>query len=223
MASAKDFIVGDDKGWTTNFNYQAWAKGKNFRVGDRLVFKYPVGSHNVFKVSGPGFQNCIKPPLSEALKTGNDVIVLATPGQKWYICGVANHCDKAGMRLSIFVNAKPSPPIHVPSPSSPLRKPKDFIVGDERGWTKFVDYQAWANGKDFRVGDKLVFNYRVGVHNVFKVTEGSFFNCIKSPLEKPRTSGKDIIVLKTPGQKFYLCGVADHCAKAGMKLFINVN
>lgn len=119
------------------------------------VFKYSVGSHNVFKVNGTGFQNCIKPPLSEALKTGNDVIVLATPGQKWYICGVANHCDKAGMRLSIFVNAKPSPPIHVPSPSSPLRKPKDFIVGDERGWTKFFDYQAWANGKDFRVGDRL--------------------------------------------------------------------
>jgi len=31
-----DFMVGDDKGWTTNFDYQAWAKGKEFHVGDNL-------------------------------------------------------------------------------------------------------------------------------------------------------------------------------------------
>lgn len=33
---AKDFVVGDDKGWTVNFDYQAWAAGKDFRVGDKL-------------------------------------------------------------------------------------------------------------------------------------------------------------------------------------------
>lgn len=32
----KDHIVGDETGWTTNFDYQAWAKAKEFRVGDRL-------------------------------------------------------------------------------------------------------------------------------------------------------------------------------------------
>ena len=36
MVSAKDFMVGDDKGWTINFDYSVWAKGKDFRVGDRL-------------------------------------------------------------------------------------------------------------------------------------------------------------------------------------------
>ncbi|KAK9276452.1 hypothetical protein L1049_005985 [Liquidambar formosana] len=33
---AKEFVVGDDKGWTNNFDYQAWAKGKVFQVGDTL-------------------------------------------------------------------------------------------------------------------------------------------------------------------------------------------
>ncbi|PON64086.1 Cupredoxin, partial [Trema orientale] len=34
--SAVEYIVGDEKGWTTNFDYQAWAQGKEFHVGDKL-------------------------------------------------------------------------------------------------------------------------------------------------------------------------------------------
>lgn len=33
---AKEFIVGDESGWRIGFNYQAWAEGKEFRVGDKL-------------------------------------------------------------------------------------------------------------------------------------------------------------------------------------------
>lgn len=39
LVSATDFIVGDDYGWTLNFDYQAWAKGKEFVVGDKLGMK----------------------------------------------------------------------------------------------------------------------------------------------------------------------------------------
>jgi hypothetical protein len=31
-----EFMVGDDKGWTMNYDYQNWAKGKEFHVGDKL-------------------------------------------------------------------------------------------------------------------------------------------------------------------------------------------
>lgn len=34
--SAVEYVVGDDKGWTNNFDYQAWAQGKEFHVGDKL-------------------------------------------------------------------------------------------------------------------------------------------------------------------------------------------
>lgn len=68
------------------------------------VFKYPAGRHNVFKVNGTAFQNCAKPPPSEALTTGNDVITLATPGRKWYICGVGMHCLMGGQKLFIEVS-----------------------------------------------------------------------------------------------------------------------
>ncbi|KAM7524349.1 hypothetical protein LguiA_014251 [Lonicera macranthoides] len=42
---------------------------------------YPVGVHNLFKVNETGFQNCFKRPLSEALTSSKDMIVLATPGK----------------------------------------------------------------------------------------------------------------------------------------------
>ncbi|XWS58546.1 hypothetical protein CRYUN_Cryun08bG0043200 [Craigia yunnanensis] len=85
MAMATDFIVGDDSGWTINFNYEAWSKDKVFRVGDKLVFQYPQGKQNVFKVNGTAFKNCDIPPVNEALTSGNDTIVLNTPGRKWYM------------------------------------------------------------------------------------------------------------------------------------------
>lgn len=35
-ALATDFVVGDDAGWKTNFDYKTWAAGKEFHVGDKL-------------------------------------------------------------------------------------------------------------------------------------------------------------------------------------------
>ena len=35
-AWGKVHIVGDDAGWKLNFDYQAWAYGKTFHVGDKL-------------------------------------------------------------------------------------------------------------------------------------------------------------------------------------------
>ncbi|XP_062025797.1 blue copper protein 1a-like [Rosa rugosa] len=110
---ATDFIVGDDKGWTINVDYQAWAQGKLFYVGDNLVFNYPEGAHNVVKVNGTGFQECAAPAGTVALTSGQDVINLATPGRKWYICGVSKHCEVGPQKLFITV----MPASFAPSPS----------------------------------------------------------------------------------------------------------
>ncbi|KAJ8526846.1 hypothetical protein K7X08_029323 [Anisodus acutangulus] len=52
---ATDHWVGDDKGWTLNFDYKTWAATKEFRVGDRLIFKYKVGAHNVYSADEEAF------------------------------------------------------------------------------------------------------------------------------------------------------------------------
>jgi hypothetical protein len=36
MVVAKDFVVGDEKGWRLGVDYQSWAANKVFRVGDTL-------------------------------------------------------------------------------------------------------------------------------------------------------------------------------------------
>ncbi|KAL2553897.1 mavicyanin-like [Forsythia ovata] len=124
--SSTDHIVGDGKGWTTNFDYQAWAKNKDFRVGDKLVFQYPTGLHSVLKVNGTQFQNCTKPPLSGALTSGNDTITLLTSGKKWYICGVGQHCT-IGQKLAINVLPNSIVPVTAPSPS--------FVPSQVMGYT----------------------------------------------------------------------------------------
>uniref|UniRef100_A0A7N0SX88 Phytocyanin domain-containing protein n=1 Tax=Kalanchoe fedtschenkoi TaxID=63787 RepID=A0A7N0SX88_KALFE len=117
---AKEFIVGDDAGWTIGFNYQAWAQGKEFRVGDTLVFKYPEGAHNVYKVNGSDFQACTPPSDSIPLTSGNDHILLATAGRKWYLCGVGEHCEIGGQKLVITVQPQlqSEAPSLAPSPWS---------------------------------------------------------------------------------------------------------
>ncbi|KAL5720618.1 hypothetical protein ACHQM5_013269 [Ranunculus cassubicifolius] len=117
VALATEYTVGDDSGWTVGFNYSTWAKDKEFKVGDTLVFNYPVGRHNVFKVNGTTFKTCAIPPSNEALATGSDKITLATPGNKWYFCGVASHC-LGGQKLAISVSPAMEAPAPAPSSSN---------------------------------------------------------------------------------------------------------
>ncbi|XP_048234311.1 blue copper protein 1a [Ricinus communis] len=179
---AKEYIVGDETGWTIAFDYQAWAQGKDFRGGDKLgkdlISRYPddeikadplppskprmdplnyegpiirarsktfkaalysfmihkvyttIGAHNVFRVNRTAFHNCNIPPLDQALATGNDTIVLATPGKKWYICGVGKHCEVGGQKLTITVQSEaPAPsPSMVPSPLGGMLARKRLFI-----------------------------------------------------------------------------------------------
>lgn len=33
---ATEFLVGDETGWDTNYDYKGWTRGKEFHVGDQL-------------------------------------------------------------------------------------------------------------------------------------------------------------------------------------------
>ncbi|KAL2333291.1 hypothetical protein Fmac_014504 [Flemingia macrophylla] len=115
-AMAKEFVVGDDHGWTQGFDYSAWAADKTFQVGDTLVFNYLVQAHNVLQVNGTSFQSCSIYPVIDGWSTGNDHVVLTTPGRKWYICGIFGHCN-AGQKLAITVQPRTLPPSPTPSPA----------------------------------------------------------------------------------------------------------
>ncbi|KAF6169896.1 hypothetical protein GIB67_034288 [Kingdonia uniflora] len=115
-ALAKEILVGDDSGWTINFDYQTWAAGKEFYVGDKLIFQYPIGVHNVLKVNGADFQTCTSPVEVMPLTTGMDVITLSAPGKKWYICDVGTHCEVGGQKL--FITVLPELSASAPAPQA---------------------------------------------------------------------------------------------------------
>merc|ERR1712071_183248 len=122
-ALATDYLVGDQKGWTLQFDYKGWAADKQFHVGDKLKFVYPKGAHNVITVDQNAFDKCIIPTTGEKLTSGNDVISLDTPGKKWYICGVGKHCELGNQKIEINVlpgsgaSAGGGGPTHSPTPS----------------------------------------------------------------------------------------------------------
>lgn len=56
------------------------------------MLRYLRGDHNVLKVNGTSFQECVAPIGTDPLTSGNGVITRATPREKLYICGVEKHC-----------------------------------------------------------------------------------------------------------------------------------
>nr|1F56_A Chain A, PLANTACYANIN [Spinacia oleracea]1F56_B Chain B, PLANTACYANIN [Spinacia oleracea]1F56_C Chain C, PLANTACYANIN [Spinacia oleracea] len=86
-------------GWSFNVN---GARGKSFRAGDVLVFKYIKGQHNVVAVNGRGYASCSAPRGARTYSSGQDRIKL-TRGQNYFICSFPGHCG-GGMKIAI--NAK---------------------------------------------------------------------------------------------------------------------
>ncbi|TVU44496.1 hypothetical protein EJB05_03939, partial [Eragrostis curvula] len=117
-----------------------------------------------------------------------------------------------------------------------------YKVGDTNGWTILgnVNYSDWAGKKTFHVGDtigksfthkhgffaaglgvKRKFQYPKGIHNVLEVKKADYDSCTNSTPIATHTSGDDKIVIKSPGHRFFICGVPGHCA-AGQKVNIRV-
>ncbi|KAK4354613.1 hypothetical protein RND71_026807 [Anisodus tanguticus] len=113
-AMATEHLVGDDEGWKLKFDYNKWAESKEFHVGDKLIFKYKEGVHNVYKADLSAFQNCAPGANVEPLTSGNDVIELKTTGKKWYFCGIKTHCDQ-GMKVAVNVLPEVGSPSTAPS------------------------------------------------------------------------------------------------------------
>ncbi|XP_076916461.1 mavicyanin-like [Bidens hawaiensis] len=99
---------------------------------------------------------------------------------------------------------------------------KEYFVGDDKGWEQHVDYKAWAAGKDFRVGDMLVFELKHINHNILVVDEDGYNRCCgASRVVDVRQVGKHPIVLTYPGTFGFISNVADDCPN-GMKILVTV-
>ncbi|KAK9910685.1 hypothetical protein M0R45_034637 [Rubus argutus] len=103
MVLATQYVVGDDLGWDGTANYQAWADGYAFHVGDVLIFNYDAGDHNVLLAANPaGFDGCNASPSLGVYDSGNDALTLSVAGTYYFLCGY--HCDNLQQKFFITVN-----------------------------------------------------------------------------------------------------------------------
>ncbi|XP_062198468.1 blue copper protein-like [Phragmites australis] len=107
LASATTYTVGDSQGWTTGGDYNNWARGKTFAVGDKLVFSYVNKAHTVTEVNQSGYDSCSGTNALSDDDSGSTTVTLTTPGTHYFICNVPGHCA-SGMKLAVTVSATPS-------------------------------------------------------------------------------------------------------------------
>ncbi|KAK3193781.1 hypothetical protein Dsin_025091 [Dipteronia sinensis] len=98
-----------------------------------------------------------------------------------------------------------------------------YTVGDSAGWTSMgaVDYQKWADQKDFHVSDTLVFKYSKQFHNVKQVSQKDFVSCDATSPMATYEIGSDSITPKIVDHYYFLCGIPGHY-QAGQKVEILV-
>ncbi|KAI9087250.1 hypothetical protein K1719_030885 [Acacia pycnantha] len=101
--------------------------------------------------------------------------------------------------------------------NSGMAQAATFTVGDGGGWS--FNTQGWPQGKRFRAGDTLVFNYRSGTHNVVVVNKDGYNACRTPRGAKVFTSGKDQMKL-VRGPNYFICNYPGHCESA-MKIAVN--
>ncbi|XP_037437521.1 blue copper protein 1a-like [Triticum dicoccoides] len=97
----------------------------------------------------------------------------------------------------------------------------EHVVGDDMGWALDFNYTAWAETKQFVVGDTLVFEYGTAGHDVVEVGGPDFLACNQPDNAVVWTSGLDRVALDKAGPRWFFCGMDQHC-KRGMKLKITV-
>ncbi|RZC60651.1 hypothetical protein C5167_022411 [Papaver somniferum] len=87
--------------WDLSSDMNSWAKGKTFKVGDQLVFKYSSGLHSVVELSSEKeYKNCDIGNALDSKSSGSDEFKLTKAGTRYFACGTMGHCDQ-GMKVQI--------------------------------------------------------------------------------------------------------------------------
>ncbi|XVE72781.1 hypothetical protein DITRI_Ditri11bG0066100 [Diplodiscus trichospermus] len=100
-----------------------------------------------------------------------------------------------------------------------ITRAKTFTVGGTSGWS--FNVQSWAEGKKFKAGDALVFNYDPSLHNVAVVDVNGYNSCSASPSSEVYSSGNDAIKL-SKGRNYFICSIPGHC-DGGLKIAVDAS
>ncbi|KAJ9692682.1 hypothetical protein PVL29_011660 [Vitis rotundifolia] len=151
-------VVGDSTGWTVPqggaATYTSWASGKQFVVGDTLVFNFATNAHDVAELSKESFDACdFSSTIGSIITTGPANITLATAGNHYYVCTIGSHCT-SGQKLAISVSATPG----ASPPSSSTAPPPPSEGGDSSSSTVFAMLLSIVNNYKVLAILEVLFN-----------------------------------------------------------------
>ncbi|PWA40210.1 cupredoxin [Artemisia annua] len=90
-----------------DYDYQAAADDKVFKVGDQLEFIYPKDTHNVYAVNSVAFDNCSTESPNCYFDSGDDVGTFTQPGTYYFICGVCRDIVLISTKSSLLMSSMP--------------------------------------------------------------------------------------------------------------------
>ncbi|KAK7847785.1 basic blue protein [Quercus suber] len=96
----------------------------------------------------------------------------------------------------------------------------EYVVGGKIGWDLDPSVFHWPEGKSFKAGDILIFNYSNPLFKVEQVNKTQFDNCYSdfNPI-KTYDSGHDKVAIGK-GTTYFICATPDYCGY-GMRIVIN--
>ncbi|EFH63824.1 hypothetical protein ARALYDRAFT_895360 [Arabidopsis lyrata subsp. lyrata] len=197
------------------------SSAKTYKVGDSEGWK----TANVAQVSGAlEYQYCDSTSPKAVYNTGNDVVTLKEPGYHYFI--TSNHIQCVyGQRLNVLVVHDPSRLIPPPPPRKILPFGNIYKVGDSNEWRvpEVADfYYKWSEGKQFHVGDSLLFYYDYEVDDVLEISgDLKFKACDPTSPVSVHNQGQDLIRLTKPGIHYFISSKTVNC-EAGLKLRVVV-
>ncbi|XP_058106263.1 uclacyanin-3-like [Magnolia sinica] len=151
-AYATQYTVGDTNGWTTGVNYVSWASGKNFAVGDTLLFTYG-SNHGVDEVSQVDYNNCNSNNAISSASGGSTPITLTNTGSRYFLCPTFGHCGQ-GMRLAVTVGgANTTTPT---TPSTPTTTPSGTPSPPSTSTPSNTNHTSPSGGSTVRVNALVV-------------------------------------------------------------------
>ncbi|KAL4602430.1 hypothetical protein ACB092_10G053100 [Castanea dentata] len=178
-----------------------WPEGKSFKAGDVLIFNYSNPLFKVEQVTKTQFDNCYSDynPI-KTYDSGHDKVKVEK-GTTYFICAVPDYC---GYGMRIVINAQGA----------------EYVVGGKIGWDLDPSVFHWPEGKSFKAGDVLIFNYSNPLFKVEQVNKTQFDNCYSdyNPI-KTYDSGHDKVKVEK-GTTYFICAVPDYCGY-GMRIVIN--
>ncbi|KAK4417889.1 Blue copper protein [Sesamum alatum] len=100
-ALAAKHVVGGSQGWDESVDFDSWASGRTFKVGDELEFKYTAGLHSVVELAGESaYKSCDIGSAVDSLNGGSNTVKLSKAGTRYFACGTPGHCEQ-GMKVKI--------------------------------------------------------------------------------------------------------------------------